>query len=329
MPNLLKMVSGMSLGLPDIGQIYYLIDSNYRTAVQGWSKSDGTGPLDLWAAKNPGYLFRTGDFTSDSVCIQAAIDAMVDFRGDTLYYTPGDYSIATALVVDVPGARWVGSPVTRATTARATITAAVAAAIGLTAAADRMEIGCLRFVPLTASHIFAIAAAANNLHFHHFFYDADGIAANTATQMVLAAGAMNNSAFTDFVFHTDDAQGPLIELDGLVEALEISHFQHFHQAGTLAVSLLDVDDAGTTGVTIGPGHGQIGGGGAVTYLFEHADMTSNATNITVKNFTGSVGYCAVATLTAAAGTAGEADYVDSWIATVGGGAGGALYVGTS
>ena len=329
--NLSGPVQGLlNRGYPDIGQTFYLVDSNYRTAAQGWSKSDGTGPLELYDERNPGYVFRTGDYTRDGVCIQAAIDAMVDFRGDTLYYTPGAYSIATtALAVNVPDARWVGSPVSCPMSARATITAAVAAAIGMTGASDRMEFAFLKFIPMTAQSMFAIADGAEGLHFHNFYYDVTGIATNVATQMVLAAGTMDNSAFTDFVFRTDAAQGPMIELDGLVRSLLIARFQHFHQVGTLAVSLLQVDDAGTTGVTIGPGHGQIGGTGGVTYLFQHTDMTSNATNITVKGFTGSVGYCAAATLCDAAGAAAEADYTLNYIATVGGGNGATLYTGTS
>jgi hypothetical protein len=335
MPVGFRNLSGQVQGLlnrpyPDIGQTFYVVDSNYRTAAQGWSKSDGTGPLELYDKRNPGYVFRTGDYSTDGVCIQAAIDAMVDFRGDALYFTPGAYSIAaTALAVNVPDARWLGSPVSCPMSARASITAAVAAAIGLTAAADRMEFAFLKFIPLTASHIFGIATGAEGLHFHNFYYDATGIAANVATQMVLAAGTMDNSAFTDFVFRTDAAQGPLIELDGLVRSLLIARFQHFHQVGTLATSLLQVDDAGSTGITVGPGHGQIGGTGGVDHMIEHADMTSNATNITIRQFTGSVGYCTNATLIDAASAAAEADYVDSWIATVGGGAGGALYIGTS
>ncbi len=317
---------------PDFGQIFYMVDSDYRTAAQGWSRADRTGPLDLHEARKSSagsgqYVYRTSDYSSDSVAIQAAVNNQVDYRGDTLFFTPGDYSVATALTLDVPDSRWLGRQNRYPTTASATITAAVAAALAVSA--DRMEFAFLRFVPLTTSHIVAVSDGADFQHWHDFFYDSDGIAADTGTQLMLAAGTMDDSCFEDFVFHTDAAAGPLIELDGTVQALVIRRFLHFHQAGTLACSLLDVDGAGTTGVRIHDGQGQIGGGGAVTSLFEHADMTSNATNISVSRFYGSVGYAAAATLTPAASAAAEADYADSYLATIGGGAGGALYIGTA
>lgn len=330
-------LSGPEAGLirpayPDFGQVFYMVDSDYRTAAQGWSRPDRTGPLDLYEARKSSagsgqYVFRTGDYSSDAVAIQAAVDAQVDYRGDALFFTPGAYSVATVLDLDVPDSRWLGRQNRYPTQASATITAAVAAALAV--AADRMEFGFLRLVPLTASHIMAVADGSDNLHMHNFFYDSTGIAADTATQLILAAGTMDNSCLEDFVFYTDAAAGPLVELDGTVQALLIRRFVHFHQAGTLACSLLDVDGAGTTGVRIHDGQGQIGGGGAVTSLFEHADMTSNATNISVSRFYGSVGYAAAATLTPAASAAAEADYADSWLATIGGGAGGALYIGTA
>jgi hypothetical protein len=198
------------------------------------------------------------------------------------------------------------------------------------AAADRFELAYLRLVPLTTSEMFAVASGANNQYFHNFFYDATGIAANAATQMVLAAGSMDNSAFTDFVFYTDGAQGPLIELDGTVLGLAIQNFLHFHNGGTLVISLLDVDGVGSTGIVVGPGHGQIGGGGAVTNLIACVDMTDAATNGTLVNFTGSVAYSTAAVVVeAATGVAAEFDIVNSWIATIAGGAGRAAYVGTT
>ena len=45
--------------LYDLGQVHYMVDGNYRTLAEGWSRADGTGPLDLWAARNPGYVFYT------------------------------------------------------------------------------------------------------------------------------------------------------------------------------------------------------------------------------------------------------------------------------
>ena len=332
--NMDAYVKGLLSGA-DIGQTHYMVDSDYRTAAQGWSRADRTGPLDLYEARKVGaggtdIVFRTSDYSSDAVAIQAANDAMIDFRGDVLVFTPGNYAPATAITIDVPDARWLGRPVARATQASATLTAGVAAAFAVGAAADRFEVGYLRLVPLTASHMFGIASGANNQYFHNFFYDANGIAANAGTQLVLAAGSMDDSAFTDFVFHTDAAQGPLIELDGTVLGLAIQNFLHFHMAGTLVCSLLDVDGVGSTGMVVGPGHGQIGGGGLVTNLIQCVDMTDAATNGTLVNFTGSVGYSTAAVVVeAATGVAAEFDICNSWIATIAGGAGRSAYTGTT
>jgi hypothetical protein len=333
--NLDSYVKGLLAGA-DIGQTHYMVDSDYRTAAQGWSRADRTGPLDLYEARkvNSGgsnIVFRTADYGSDALALQAANDAMVDFRGDVLVLTPGDYSAATAVTIDVPDARWIGRPVGHATQASATLTAGVAAAFAVGAAADRFEVGYLRLVPFTAESMFAIADGANNQYFHNFFYDARGVASSTATQMVLAAGAMDASVFTDFIFMTDDAQGPLIELDGTTVGLLIQNFLHIHTGDTLVISLLDIDGAGSTGITVGPGHGQIGGtDGAVTNLIAAVDLTHAATNFTLRQFTGSVGYSTTAVvIEAATGVAAEGDIVDSWIATIAGGAGRAAYVGTS
>ena len=174
------------------------------------------------------------------------------------------------------------------------------------------------------SHVIEVADGANGQHYHHFCYDSTGIAANTATQMFLAAGSWDNTMIEDFIFITDGAQGPFWELDGTVLGLTIRNFIHYHLAGTLA-DVFDVDGAGSTGITIGPGHGQIGGGGIVTDLVDVANLTDNATNVTVKEFTGSVGYAAATSLVTVAGATAEVDLVNSYIATVLGGAGGALY----
>jgi hypothetical protein len=334
MPVAFKNLSGdlqaaIGAGYPDVGQVHYLVDSNYRTAAQGWTKADGTGPLDIWAARNPGYVFRTGDYATDAAAMQAANDALVDFRGDTLYFTPGTYLPLAAVAVDVPDARWCGSPVANPVAARATIQDGVGACLALTTAADRMEFGFLRFVPITASHLLAIATGADNLYFHDFMYDSRGVAANVATQLILAAGTMNNSVFERFYFCTDAAQGPLVELDGTAVGVVFKDFIHLHSAGTIANALLAIDGAGSTCIQVGPGHGQIGGDGVVQALVTQANLTAAGVSCTIKNFTGSVGYATNATLHAASGEAAEADIVDSWLATICGGAGRAAYIGTA
>ena len=314
---------------PDIGQIYYLVDSNYRTAVQGWSRADHTGPFDLWAERNPGYVFRTGDYATDAAAIQAAVDEMVDYRGDTLYWTPGAYAPAAVITQNVHDSRWVGSPVSHPVSARATVTAGIAACINV-AAINRFEMAFMVWMPLTASHIFAVDTAAAYLHFHDFKYSTIGIAANVATQFMLAAGTMNNSVFERFYLLTDAGQGPMFELDGDAVGLIFKNFEHMHTVGTLACSLLDDDGAASGCITVGPGFGQIGGAaGVVTTLVDLINKTNASTQITVNQFRGSVGYATTTTLVTSAGAVNDVDIVDSWIATVEGGAGRAAYVGAA
>jgi len=325
---------------PEIGQYFYMVDSNYRTAAQGWSKADGTGPLDLWNARQVGndtrvfYTPETGiqgtTYASQAAAVQAAIDAMTDFRGDTLFWTPGNYSVATALAINVPDARWLGPVCGSPQAARATLTAAVAAAFAITGAADRMEVGFLRFVPLTAATQFTVATGAEYLHFHDFAWDTRGIAASTSTIFLDNAGTMNGSLFEKFSFYTDDSQGAMFTITGDVVGLTIQDFYHLH-AGTnaLAISLADDNAAGASGILVSRGRGITGGAGAVTTLYDLVNKTLAETNVTIDRFYGSVGYATTTTIVTSAGAVNDIDIVDSWIATVEGGAGRGAYVGAA
>jgi len=175
----------MSLGGPEIGQTHYIVDSNYRTIAQGWYRADRTGPGDLHQERLQGYVFRTGDYTSDRACIQAATDAGIDFRGDVSFFTPGSYSIATtALAFDCVGMRYLGPEVRNPRRAAVTITDAIG---DNAVSVDDCEFGFIRFVPLTAQNWFTISTGADGGWLHDFFYDAQGIAANTATEFVNAS----------------------------------------------------------------------------------------------------------------------------------------------
>lgn len=301
------------LQAPDVGQIYYVVDSDFRTAAQGWSQVDRTGPLDLYEARKAGkggtqYVYRTGDYTSDAVCLQSGIDAMVDFRGDTLFFTPGNPSIATALVINVPDARWLGAPVSYPTLAKTTLTAAVAAAFGITAAADRMEFGYLQFVPLTAATMFD-AAALTGLHVHDTFYNADGIAASTATINWVLATAAEFATFESNYVWVDGAQGPWIRCAGIVKGLRVADFQIFLEAGTWAAAI-DLAGVGAADYDVGPGSIS-GGGTALTSLVTVADKTKDTTH----GYTHGVRSSTVgpaATALSVAVNAAEADIVDCW-----------------
>lgn len=192
--------------LMDPGQVHYLVDSNFRTQVQGWSRPDGTGPLDLFAHRNPGYVYRTADYASDALAAQAAIDAMVDFRGDTLFFTPGSYSLAAVVAFNVANARYLGPEMGNPKSSRAIITDAIG---DHTLAVNDVEFAYLTFVPLTAQNVFAIASG-DRAHFHHFYYNADGVTASTSTEFINASAQVADWLVEDFAVHVDGAQGDFI-----------------------------------------------------------------------------------------------------------------------
>jgi len=322
--------------LYDPGQVHYIVDSDFRTLAQGWSRADGTGPLDLWGARNPGYVFYAPGRTAqpsgatDAAAMQAAIDALVDFRGDTLFFTPGTYTPATALAINVPDARWLGPIVSSPEAARANLVAGVAAAFTTTADADRMEVGYLRFVPLTAATMWSVVTGTDRLHFHDFVFDTNGITASTSTIFVDTAGTCDGSLFEKFVLLTDDSTGAMFTITGTLTRFQIKDFTHFHVgANALAISLVDDNAAGASGIIVGPGRGVTGAAGAVTTLYDLVNKTTAETNVTIDRFYGSVGYATTTTIVTSAGAVNDIDIVDSWIATVEGGAGRGAYVGAA
>ena len=231
----------LTLGLqraayPDFGQVHYMVDSDYRTAAQGWSRADRTCPLDLFEAKKAGrggvqYVYRTGDYTTDAVALQAGIDGMVDFRGDVLYFTPGAYSIATARTIDVPDARWLGPPVSSPRLSRASLTnAAVANVFAIGAAADRMEIAYLELLPVTGQTMFDVAAI-DKLHVHDISYDSDGVAANVATIGFQVAASAEHMLFENLYIWNDAAQGPVINAAGAFKGLTVRNFEIYLEPG--------------------------------------------------------------------------------------------------
>jgi len=305
--------------VPDFGQVFYVVDSDYRTAAQGWSQADRTGPLDLYEARKAGrggvqYVYRTGDYSSDAVALQAAIDGQVDFRGDTLYFTPGAYSIATALVADVPDARWLGPPVSHPSLARASLTAAVAAAIAPSAAADRMEIGYLRLVPQTAQTMFNIGVITG-LHVHDVFLNTDGITASTATIYFILATASEFASFERLYIWNDAAQGPLIRTAGIMKGLTIRDFEIFAEAGTWA-TVVDLAGVGATSFNIGPGVVSGTAAAAVTTLVTIANKTVDDSNGFVHGVRCSTHGPAAGSMVTLTTDVATADITDCWLAVV-------------
>ena len=317
--SLYNDLSLIKAAYPDFGQIHYMVDSDYRTAAQGWSRADRTGPLDLYEARKAGsggiqYVFRTADYTSDAVALQAANDALVDFRGDTIMFTPGAYSIATAQVIDVPDARWLGPPVSHPSIARASLTAAVAAAFAPTAAADRMEIGFLQLIPLTAATMFD-AAAVSGLHVHDTFYNTDGIAASTATIGFILATTSEFATFERNYVWVDAAQGPWIRSAGIMKGLNINDFQIYVEAGTWAVAI-NLAGVGAAAVDIGPGSISGTGTAALTSLVTAADKTVDDSNGFVHGIRASTHGPAAGSLAVPTTDVATLDLTDCWLAVV-------------
>ena len=328
-PNLKDIMASQ-----DFGETFYMVDSDYSTT--GWTQSDGTGPLDLFNERNPNRVFMTPGGTTtvagatDAAAIQAAQDQMVSLRGDILYFCPGTYTPATAIAMNKADARWMGSRRRRGQSA--SLVAGVAAALSPTAAADNMEIAYLRLVPLTAAIMLSRPAGVDNMWLHDFTYDGRGITASTATIFMKDTGACLATTFEDFLMRTNTAIGPFYQVAASSIGGIMQNWIHMHTANTLVTSLYETisGGAGATGMVIGPGHVQIGGGGVVTNLGAQIDMTANGTNATLRNITTSVAGATTALgWEAATGVAGEGDIVNSWVATVAGGAGRAALVGTT
>lgn len=204
MANAIKQLLGTSDLLLGGGEIFYMVDSDFRTAAQGWSQADGTGPLDLFGTRNPGRVFRTEDgVTEDDSQLQAAIDAMVDFRGDTLFFTPGSYTSATALTCDVPGARYLGPPSGNAMRAAASLTGVAAL---MTVSVDDNEFANLRFVPVTATTVFSVASGADSGYIHKCFWDSEGVSASVETKFVVTT-TNTDWLYEGNVYFVDGAQG--------------------------------------------------------------------------------------------------------------------------
>lgn len=214
----------LARGFPDIGQVHYVVDSDFRTIAQGWSRADRTGPLDLYSQRNPGYVFRTGDYGRDQLAMQAAIDATIDNRGDIVHFTPGSYSIGTtALAVNSRGIRLLGPPVAHPRRSLVTITDAIGS--GLTVSVSDVELGFFTAVPLTATAFLSVSNGANFGLIHDVFYNAAGVAADTATEFCNAAATTTDWLVKDSVFKVDAAQGDAFTLaSGTRWTIEYSDF---------------------------------------------------------------------------------------------------------
>lgn len=207
--NLKNLAGGL-----DPSETFYVVDGDYRTIAQGWSKADATGPLDLWQERNPGRVFYAGSgnstaYATDAAAIQGAIDATVDFRGDKVLLLPGSYSIATALTLDSAGMRLMGQQRDNTRCGLVTVTAAVDAAY--TVSVDDVEIAHHTMIPLTAKNFIDVSSGADRGYLHHLYWNAAGIATSTSTEF-LAAAASADWLMERCSFYVDDEQGDVLTL---------------------------------------------------------------------------------------------------------------------
>ena len=213
MSSLYKIARGMSLGVPEIGETFYVVDTNFRTSAQGWTQSDRTGPLDLYAEKNPGRVFYgagggtyspSNSYATDVLAIQAAVDAAVDFRGDVLAFSPGSFSLATAVALNVPGLRVLGPVVGHPKRSLVTVTDAIGD--GYTISVDDVEIAYHTLIPITALNQISVASGADRGYLHHLYWNVAGIATSTSTQFCSATTAVD-WLMENCSFYIDDEQG--------------------------------------------------------------------------------------------------------------------------
>ena len=308
---------------PDIGQTFYVIDSDFRTAAQGWTQSDATGPLDLFSQRDPGFTFYTPgtgeanqSYTTDVLAIQAGIDAMVDFRGDTLLFTPGVYALATAITLNVPDGRFVGPPVSHSTRSRATLrgTAAGITPISSAAAGDRMEMAFLQL-----HHNVALANAqvelvgTDYLHVHDCYSDfRDGTAAVTVLPYEGITTASEGMQFSDCWYKADGDFGAFFLATAANTDSSFTRIHVMNDSGTLVTSHINLQGE-CSNIWSVDCTTQCGNGGAITQAFLMADQTDNTQVLTSVRFTSSVATGANATsLASIAGVDGEFQEVNGW-----------------
>ena len=325
----------------DPAPVYYMVDSDYRTAAQGWTRADGTGPLDLFNHRNPDRVFYAPGgpvttYATDAAAIQAANDAMVDYRGDTLFFTPGNYSIATAVTVNVPYARWLGreyksphhgcSPAVRNTTITAAITNALT--LSATNGHDGMELGYLRFVPITADESVLFSGAGVGLYWHDFLVDFHGVAESAATAFsaVTADGGYNFSQFDHFTWLVDEAQGPMFDIAGDIRQTVWSNFRLIvDEVGAAYVTgLWDIAAGGNAsdGLVFGPGTISACTGTTSTVLTSLGTSVA-LTGADAVHLVGIIGGTTPTVNALEAGTAADYQYSLNYMATTGG----TLYAG--
>lgn len=187
---------------PDVGVVHYVVDSDFRTQVQGWTRPDWTGPLDLYIQRAQDtteqyvhYAPGTGQpagtvHANDGAAIQAAIDATIAFRGDTVCLTPGSYTIATtALALNKANMRLLGVRARNPRAAQVTLTDAIGTNV---ISASDIEIGFMRQIPLTATSLWSVSNGANRGYVHNVMYDAQGVAASTSTEWFNASATASD-----------------------------------------------------------------------------------------------------------------------------------------
>jgi len=201
------------------GQSFYVVDSDFQTI---WGQTDGTGLPDFYSTMAPGRVFRTGDYRDDDDAIQAAIDAAIGGRGDTVWITPGDYRVVDSIAVNKRGIRILGQPVQNPSRALVTLdgdtTAGLTDEIFNITAAD-VEIGFLRIIPDSGFIAFDFSAAANRLYCHHLFFDMETPAISAQTRGLVAIGAAANCLFEKIWWKSDGAQGSGLVTAGLLDSV--------------------------------------------------------------------------------------------------------------
>lgn len=239
--NLDSHVKGLINGnYPDQGQVHYMVDSNFRTAAQGWSKADRTGPLDLYEARKAGsggaqYVFRTGDYGTDTLAMQAGVDALVDFRGDILFLTPGSYNPLTAVLLNASSMRLLGPPVRKVRNSRSTITSTggLTNTLDIPSGIDDVEIGFVQLIPVTTGNSIR-AVAADNLFIHNVFWNTTLPAVSTGTQgIVFETTSSLYPEILDCEWLTIVGMGEAMEI-GLTDNLYVARNRFISDASTWA-----------------------------------------------------------------------------------------------
>ncbi len=287
----------------NIGNVYWVSPAaTYVIEGRTYSASDDNDGL------SPERALRTVRYAVNTLAV----------ADDTVVLLPGDHTVSTAsLAMDAAGQRLMGLPLGgNMVRPRTTITTDIAADEIINVTAANCEIAYLRIIPITAATAVDASAAADNLYVHHCSFDMATPAVNVATIGLDFIGAASNALIEHNYVECDGAQGPWLDLGGALDAVVRDNVVAV-SAGTWAMAV-DVG-TGASRVLCTRNQFQTAGAGVITAAVSGTNASVSSAVLFSYNFFGAGTTVAIDNFGAA-----EAEIVENYRGSIGGGSGGVL-----